>query len=457
VSQGALTHIESQGVATPEWMVKTQCALFATLWAVTMLPNILIVRNFALVLGAIIGLYIAFRNREALISKKVIPIAVIALLFLWVTWHLLFIGKNHTLQWAEYGSLWRRALLGSLFALGLGLSLIRSKRSDWGLIFAGLCGPVVIYYFKYFAGFIATHFGFSLPEALILFSSGVSSFYIPKISYVFFCLPAFAVSLGYIAELFRSKDIKWKIASIYIAPIIGVLGIFYLENIKNGFIYAVILTLIFFIYIFRSAAKALSWKSYCLLALLGLAIFSSFLNNIYANDSWKTLVADYKIASHAQPVQIWSSEASVYPINEYGRQVSITNFDRVFYLTTALTFVKQYPMGYGLVQSSFGHIARENFPSAPLIQSHSGWMDLTLGLGIPGALLLLVASIFAMLQVTNVPSPWSIFGVWSLLSIVLLLLTTEAGQKNYVDTFVWLVVMVGGLGLGSVTQNRSKQ
>lgn len=433
--------------ATPEWIIKLQCAIFAVLWSLTMLPNVLVFRNLALVIGAIIGFYVLIKSRNILATKRAIPLLVVGSLFIWVTLHLLLVGENHDLQWNEYQSLWKRALLGSIFALGLGLSLAGAKKSYTAFIFVGICSPTFIFYVKYLAKVCSIYYGLSVPEAMALPSDNNHHFYIPKISYVFYCLPALAISLGCLVRIVKSKDPNWGISLIYSLVILGVIGVFYLENIKNGFIYVSLLVLIFLISVFRGRGKVLSVKIYFLLAILGVLTLWAIFNNIRSNDSWKSLAADSKVALQAQPSEVWNKPGFSYPLNDHGNAVSPTNFDRIFYLKTAVTFIKQYPLGYGLVHSSFGHIARESFSNAPLIQSHSGWMDLALGLGIPGVIILLSASILAMLQVASAGSPWNTFGVWSLLSIVLLFITTEVSQKNFVDTYVWLIVFVAALGL----------
>ena len=453
MSKSLLNPSELHGDVIPEWIVKIQCAIFAVLWSITMLPNVLIFRNMALISGAIIGLYVVIKKRDDLMTRRAIPLVIIGALFVWVTLHLLLIGKNHEFQWAEYQSLWKRAFLGSIFALGLGLSLAGAKKNYWAFIFAGICGPILIFYCKYLAKLFSLYFGFLLPEAMVLSADYHHPYYIPKTSYVFYCLPALAIALGYLAKLLKSRDINWALIFVFTTVIIGVLGIFYLENIKNGFIYIFLLTLGFFFSIFRSESKVFSVKSYLLLAILGFLIVWVVFSNFRANDSWKSLVADSKVAIQMQPSEVWAKSHFSYPIKADGVSVSPTNFDRIFYLKIAIPFITQYPLGYGLVHSSFGHIAREKYQYAPLIQSHSGWVDLILGLGIPGAALLLMASVLAMIQISSVGSPWSIFGLWSLLSVVLLFITTEVFQKNFVDTYVWLVVMVAAIGLGNSRGN----
>ena len=447
MNQSTRNNMLSDDGAIPAWIVTIQCILFATLWSVTMLPHTLMLRNTCLILGAAIGLYIVVSAPHRLVTIRAIPLILIAALFFWVTFHLLWIGQNQALQWDEYQSIWKRALLGSIFALGLGISLTTTKRNYFGLIFAGLCGPILIYWFKFFAMLLAAYFEFNLPEALTLFSHGVSSFYIPKISYVFFCLPAYAVTLGCVSQLLKANNFRLKYIFFYMVIIISVLSIFHFENIKNGFAYAFVLAMIFLISLFGSATKAITWKSYALPAIFFGILLGFLLANYVRNDSWHSLAADFRVTINVHPNQVWNNPNFVYPANENGQSVSATNFDRIFYFKTAVDFTKQYPMGYGLVQSSFGHIARQAFPGAPLLQSHSGWMDLILGIGIPGAALLLMASIWAIAQVSNITSPWRALGLWALLSILLLSITTEVAQKNFIDTFVWLIVFVASMSL----------
>ena len=88
-----LNRSELQSGLISEWIVKTQCIIFAVLWSTTMLPNVLIFRNAALILGAIIGVYVVIKERDILVTRRAIPLAIIAVLFVWVTLHLLFIGR----------------------------------------------------------------------------------------------------------------------------------------------------------------------------------------------------------------------------------------------------------------------------------------------------------------------------------------------------------------------------
>jgi hypothetical protein len=88
-----------------------------------------------------------------------------------------------------------------------------------------------------------------------------------------------------------------------------------------------------------------------------------------------------------------------------------------------------------------------------LHQNHSGWLDLALGLGLPGIGLILGALILALKQCTAVPSPIGNFGFWLLLSLALLWCTTEVSQKVFFDWLVFAIAWVAALALGDIARD----
>jgi len=430
-------------------------AIFALLWTFTMLPHTLIVHNLGLGIGALIGVYVIALNWRLLFTRQAIPIWLILLFFLWMGIHLLFIGKNLGLQLAEYLSVWKRAALGSLFGVGFGISVIQANQSrNWTIVVIGLFAPTFIYYLKYLATFILPVFGQNAPDFLRLYF-GSAEFYVPKISYVFYCLPALALALGMLLRQLRKVTqldvLKVKASLFWIAMVFLVLGVFYLENIKNGIMYAVVLIILFLLGIFRGGTYKASKFSLSIVFFISLVIAALVLNNLRMNETWANLLADLDMVRVSSPEVVWKTAEPYYPLNKNGVPVASTNFDRAFYFGTGLSLLKQNLLGYGLVQSSFGHLAQERWPNAPLIQSHSGWLDLALGLGIPGALLLLASALAAIQKVDTAVEPWSIFGAWTLGGILILYISTEVAQKNYVDTFVWLIVLVASLSLQKIS------
>ena len=443
-------HMKQDG-AMPQWISTAMACIFALQWTFTMLPHTLGIRSISFAVGAILGVYIIIKNYRLLFQKNAAPIWLIFLLFAWMTIHLLFIGKNYELQIAEYLSLWKRAALGTIFAIGFGIAVTQSNQArNWWIVVMGLCSPSIVYFVKYIATYLLPIIGFKPPIFLMLFK-GTAEFYVAKISYVFFCFPPLAIALGMFSANLKRADVnqasyigeQW----FWLLTVIAVLGVFICENIKNGIIYSVVLIVVFLTLVLKNGLYRLSKSNLKMIAVIFLAGIIFVFHNIRSNPSWGTLWADYEIASQVSPDVVWKTQDLYYPKNKYGMTVSGTNFDRIFFAATGLNLLENNLIGYGLVQSSFGHLAREQWPNAPLIQTHSGWLDLALGLGLPGVLLLLISSLLTIKNIAPQSLPWSIFGAWGLVSILLLYCTTEVAQKNYVDTFVWLIVLVASLSL----------
>lgn len=140
--------------------------------------------------------------------------------------------------------------------------------------------------------------------------------------------------------------------------------------------------------------------------------------------------------------------------------VSVTNYERMAWAKEGIKLAIQNPLGYGLIERSFGHLAKLNWPDSKLHQSHSGWIDLTLGLGIPGillilsSLLLLLHHIFksAGQQGGGTIATQSIYPAmaWcAIFSLLIIWCTTEISQKVYFDDLIFWLALASGLSLGN--------
>jgi hypothetical protein len=67
-----------------------------------------------------------------------------------------------------------------------------------------------------------------------------------------------------------------------------------------------------------------------------------------------------------------------------GEMVSVGNHELIAWGVAGGEFLLNNPLDYGLIELSFGHLAKERWPESKLHQSHSGWLDFTIGLGLPG-------------------------------------------------------------------------
>jgi hypothetical protein len=435
---------------------------FALLWAIWIQPHTTALRHILLTIGSLLGLYVMAKNKDLLISKSAVPIYLILALFAWITFHLFFLSSKYELQLEEYQTIWKRILWGFPFAVGLGIVLGQTfKKKDFSdkdlrfekmlqwIFVIGITAPTCIYLIRFGLMILAARLGWSLPDfAMIL--SPPSSWHIPKMAYVFFCLPALALACGQIIQLMNKPSQNFYLSmGIYSVIIVAVFAVFYLVNAKNGFAYAGILVFAMLIKIRFDKRSQLNLRKYLIIASAVLAIIFLLAQHVQKNDSWKTLLADIKVAQRINDFDAWKDYGvRGYPVNETGKEVSGGNYLRAAWATVALELIAEKPLGYGLIFKSFGTIALEKWPESTLDTSHSAWLDITLGIGIPGVAIIFLSGLLVLLNVQRVtPSFWRSAAFWLLISISLLMVTTEVARKGYIEALIYLVLWTAGLGL----------
>ena len=454
----------------PVWMIWVQCICFSALYAIWALPETILIRHICLIVGALIGLYEVYQYRRRFFQRRAIPAWLLLGLFVWMTFHLIFLSNDFALQYQEYTTIWKRTALGALFAIGWGLALANTKlspkvaRSLWVLVYLGLLAPTFIYIVKYVLTHYGVQKGWLVPEYWKL-HYGSLPFYLPKTAYVCFCLPTLGIALGQLARNISRH--KWlHLANvIYLATVPAVIFVFYGDNIKNGVIYSAVLIAVFIAsLIFSEFHQRWLLKSLFIAVILGSGIF--FLaNHIQKNDSWRTFQVDAKVALNTDQYQQWKyNGAQGYPNNELGVVVSPTNYDRIAWGKEGIKLIWRYPLGYGLIERSFGHLGKIAWPDSILHQSHSGWIDLALGIGIPGIVLILTSLLTLLYPLGRLAnpnqglhlseSPYQSMAWWALFSLLIMWCTTEISQKVFFDSFIFWLSLGAGLSLGYPEKKR---
>jgi hypothetical protein len=449
----------------PPALLFVQVFCFAILYAIWMLPGTIVLRHICLGIGALLSLYPIYQSRHLFLQKKAIPIWVIAALFGWITFHLLFLAQDPIAQLAEFTSIWKRSAVGVIFALGMGISIAQLTKlantsiqinrwmsACWIIFYMGLLAPTLIYLIKVLLTLYGPRWGITAPQKIQMYV-GTNSVYVAKTAYVAFCLPVFAVALGSLLRNIEShRWISWSNLA-YLATLPAVFAVFYSENIKNGVAYGLALVFVFLLLVAASLFKG-RWVPKVILSLILLAASVFFLNiHLQQNDSWKTFRADAKVALNTSENQQWKlSGGQGYPNNALGIPVSATNYERIAWAKEGIHLIFKNPLGYGLVERSFGRLGKIAWPDSKLHQSHSGWIDFTLGMGVPGVALILGAIWVLLLQLSSVnPTfgvfPWVKACQWGLFCLLLIWCTTEISQKVYLDSLLFWIACSAGINL----------
>ncbi len=442
-----------------------QVCCFAILYAIWVLPGTIGLRNTCLILGACLSFFPIYLSRRLILRKRAIPIWLLIALFGWATFHLFVLSQNPVLQYEEFTSIWKRAAIGVWFAFGMGLSISRLDQelnkskwwqmTYWIIFYLGLLAPTMIYLIKVLIATYGQKWGILMPQSIQM-HVGANSVYVAKTAYVAFCLPALAVGLGMLLQNIQNH--RWlSLGNIfYILTIPAVFIVFHFEDIKNGVAYGIFLIAVFLLFLLASLFKG----HWFLKLLLGLSLLMASIffvsKHIEQNASWKSFAADARIALQTTQYPQWKyCGTQGYPKNQLGAMVSVTNYERVAWAKEGIVLITQNPLGYGLIERSFGHLGKIAWPDSLLHQSHSGWIDLTLGIGIPGVALILTALILLLWQLHPNKSSntslylksWKQSCRWVLVATLLMWCTTEISQKVYFDALIYWLSFAAGLSI----------
>jgi len=458
-----MTFDNSKQPFIPRALVYAQCVTFAALYGIWMIYELLYFRRILLISGAILSLYPIYHYRAYFLQKRAIPIWLIVGLFLWMIFHLFFLAQDYPAQLLELRRIWKYAGLGAIFALGLGLSLASSEPKNrkifWMIFYFGLCLPVLIHLCKYVLTTYGVTLGLIVPAFLSINVDSNTAFYIPKTDYIAFCLPVLALSLGQILRLLSwGAHLHWRqylAGLIYLLNISATLFLFSVQNTKNGIVYSAILIGLFLILVLIRTSSVKLWPRLLLLVMVGVVAMSASYSSFQKNDSWRTLIADTKVGFRLEQYPQWKFAGEQgYPNNEYGKTVSVTNYERAAWSKVGIGLAVQSPLGYGLVEDSFKNMVKKEWPEASphLSHSHSGWLDLILGLGFPGFICIFLALLLNIWESNEMAEPWKSVVFWALVANLMLWVTTEVAATVSFSALLFWVSLSSGLPLKDQVQ-----
>lgn len=216
--------------------------------------------------------------------------------------------------------------------------------------------------------------------------------------------------------------------------------------------------LFFILFIFTFLKSILSRKTNKLPALVLIGTLAAIIGffayqHVQKNESWKTLVADAKIAIQKEKYDNWKwGGEKDYPNNEFGNTVFPTNYERIAWAIEATQLIRDNPNGYGLIELSFRRLMNKTYPEVVkvgrgLSHSHSGWLDIFLGLGIFGGSLIIVSILFLIWSYRSSNKNFPILFLWSLTALFFCWTTSEvSGTVTFMSLIFWIAT-AGAFGL----------
>ena len=444
------------------WLILLCSAGLLTIWS---LPETIALRQVLLAVGCIAGLFFLRAYAAVIFSRTAWPLWVFLGFYLWLLLHLIFFSTSYDEQLYELQHVWMRCLFTTPLGLSLGMLLnypqpldhlnartralaLPAGNTGTLLLLIGFSGVALIGYSRYVLEAWHTH---QMINYEILYS-------LYKAKQPFVVGTALALPLSFILiirAINRQMSKWWIVASLLIIALS--LFVAYFANTKNGI---AIFTLSLAVFAFNLALK-IQWRlrSFCIAVLVSVGIGSiSYVGiekHLERNNAWANLVANFYVGIDVDHHNRWK-DSNLYPenpINQYGSTVDMSTYERTAWFSVGLRLLQESPMGYGLLHHSFGSLAAIKYPdfSKPVGitrgATHSGWLDFTLGMGIPGLLLVLAPLFAAWYRSLYQNGLWFSYASWTIPIMSFTYLTTEVAVSHYIELLFFMTAFFCGITL----------
>ena len=410
-------------------------------------PGSMALRYLALVAGAIA--FLASHpwggikaQSHADFHKYLLPI-----LFLWIAFQSTAIAPAGAESLQDIATVWLRSFLAMIVGWGSGLALsvktnkaveVDAKWINHKIFYVGLSGTFIIYYLIYIQH--------SIVSGEIIQRDFYAKTFINKPPIVVFIgvlIPVFLISLRSRVSK-NSFFVKRSLAAIGL--IASVLAL-YTSGSKNGIAIFVFILLIFLSQIAWQGELKIKTKKD-----LGVAIIASIalVVILFVHDSekpaWKNLIADAKIGFDINGQVHWKDfEQTPIPQNALLTPVNDSTYLRTAWAIAGLHLAVDHPLGYGSLRKSFVDLARAKWPDfyphdASYRNTHSGWIDITLAIGIPGTLLMLAALWWPALQSTR-DLNFDSYKILAAATITCAYLFSEIAMDYFIEFYIFLAAL----------------
>lgn len=232
------------------------------------------------------------------------------------------------------------------------------------------------------------------PQARTLFSAGkLEASYWNNILLAFLLIDLYARKFKQVASSYFPIPLLWGIAFLTILSNLAF-------GARNGVIGLVFLIISLGFLVLWHERKSLGkygfwWASLGFFSITVIVITSSYL----LDPRWRTFEETAKIAWDIDASSAWLARKadSEAPRLANGNVVDISAYDRISWIRAGLRLISEHPMGVGYGRNAFGHALQQHYGKGAG-HSHSGWIDWTVGTGLPGLVLFLGLLIWSIAQ-----------------------------------------------------------
>ena len=360
-------------------------ALIAALYFVWPIPNTITLR-FVL-LGATLlyfGLLVRGRCGDFRGNRQITLLATVYLvLSAWIVMNAVLISPEPAWALGEIQGQWLNAALSLVAGILISAAVQRRVISAPGAIMAILAALAV---HTLYLDASSLHAGFT-KGALLRRSEGLTEGP-DKSNYLTIAFLGLLFSEAYYRSVRQSRFVpvnRWLLGGMIALGLFA----FYLEEIRNGVVPIVLVLVSFLVlYIIDRKDKIKSGRLVRNVVLLTCLAGAFGLFIVKTDPRWQNVVASAKLAWQTQDNSAWLNDDPAHQQKwlPTGHPVESSTYLRTVMLKEGLQIVAAHPLGVGYGRNAFGHALKAKYGQGTG-HSHSGLLDLAIGVGIPGVVL----------------------------------------------------------------------
>ncbi len=428
-------------------------ALIGALFAIWPVPHTISLRELLLFSSVVVAGYLYYRTsvHGSWWRELRAPLVLIVALTVWMLFVAVFISNETLWSLAELGGQWAKALvafaIGGLAATALGRNAAAGAR-----LLLWLCAILFIHIVVVDVDAIAMLFREERDFRVSGFTEGPDKAnYLTNIGLALLL----AESLVRLRRGARFLPVaNWMLGAAFVAALFS----FYAERIRNGIGVAMVMFICWAVLTISGPRRRLAHKwlyvvtvvSVCAVAVGLLAIAGTAKPGL----GWWQFVATVPVALDTQSHKGWLNESKYgLPTLPDGSPVDSSAYLRIAWFKEGLALARENPWGVGFGRNAFGHAVTAKY-GEPKGHSHSSFIDLLVGVGIPGiALWFGFLGSLAWLGLKRFRETCSVY------SLVLFFVVVDFGTRMIVDSNVrdhmlqMFVFLVGLLGVLAARQS----
>ncbi|MDO8705754.1 MAG: O-antigen ligase family protein [Sulfuricaulis sp.] len=353
------------------------------------IPHTGSLRDLLLVVSFVLFGYLAWRQKlsRGALRELFLPAMVLLAFTVWAYVVAIFVSPETAWSLDEIHSQWMRALVALATGILVALAMNRNPiLIPWALVVVFVALMVHIVY----VDLEAVKYWLERPGGKFRFGGLTSG--PDKINYLSNMLFCFLLAELYYRATCQKRMLLFPssvLAVIFLLAVVSEFG----ELTRNGIVtLALVLLVLGSLYLFGRSSGVKISKAFVgvitmfLVVLVGAGLVAS----AKLSSTPRNLMDTVTLAWDTERNMFWQDTGKYdVPRLPNGEFVDVSTYLRVAWFKEGLKLVHEHPLGIGYGRSAFGHAIEAKY-GRNIGHSHSGLLDIAIGIGIPGAVLWIV-------------------------------------------------------------------